>query len=288
MDEMLALIPSKHTDFSKVTLEECKAEALKYESRSEMGHPNKPATDETKYASSIYRKIKKEGWEKECFAHMELVNNLPKKSNLSNRYIYAFEFPKSNKAYIGLTCNLQNRFRAHKNKEGSVYDFIQESGEQPISKVLTEQIPQQYAAEAEASYMEEYLSKGWELLNKRDAGALGYTRKKWSKEFFLKERQKHPEIKTMKEFYALFPYWARALPSRYGFQDDVEKGLKPYHIKWDKDLVVASAAKCKNQRQLFAEYRGGYAHAKRHGYLADLVYKTGHTPKWSNGDKQVY
>lgn len=262
-------------DIKSISLEECKTEALKHEMVSNLSRSKG-------YLNTIYRRIKQKGWEKECFSHM-----IPA-LKLAERQIYACEFPQNNKAYIGLSCEVEERFLAHLGKgkrsksKSSVYDFTLESGEEPVFKILTEPIPSEQAQEEEAEYIEKYKEEGWEILNQKPAGGLGSMRRKWTKEKFLEDRKSHPEIKTVKEFYDIYykdgvnkknkMHWVRGLVTRNGWTEEVERGLIPPRVRWTKEKVLEIALTCKSISDIQKRYGGAYKHVKREGYQKELIF----------------
>tara|TARA_R100000908_G_C3745602_1_gene141040 strand:- start:61 stop:1737 length:1677 start_codon:yes stop_codon:yes gene_type:complete len=266
----------KHQGMEFISLEECKAEALKHKMISSLSGARG-------YPSTIYVRIKQKGWEKECFSHMIPALNLAK------RQIYACEFPQNNKAYIGLSCEVEERLLAHQGKgkrshsKSPVYNFTLKSGEQPVFKILTEPIPSEQAQEEEAGYIEKYKEEGWEMLNQKSAGGLGLMRRKWTKEKFLEDRKSHPEIKTVKEFYNIYykdgvnnqneTHWVRGVVSRNGWTEEVERGLIPLRVRWTKEKVLEIALTCKNISEMQKRYSGAHKHVKREGYQRELVFK---------------
>ena len=61
----------------------------------------------------------------------EICKNLPVMHNLSERCIYAYEFPDRH-VYVGLTCNIERRKREHQYESNSaVYIYSHESGLNP-------------------------------------------------------------------------------------------------------------------------------------------------------------
>jgi predicted GIY-YIG superfamily endonuclease len=101
-------------------------------------------------------------WEK-CCSHMKRIGNL------MNRAIYSIEF-YDNSVYVGLTLNYEKRLNAHikkgkfKNKMRTVkYKFIEHGIFYDIDT----------APKKEAELIETYRSKGWSILNTKQAGALG-------------------------------------------------------------------------------------------------------------------
>jgi len=140
------------------TKEECYKESLKYNTKTELIKNN----------DSIYRKIIRENWIDEMCSHMKLVGNKYK------RCIYVYEFD-DNHAYIGLTCNLDNRNKDHLSgkKNSSVYDYIKLSKINPKLTQLTNYINVEEAVKMEKFYVEKYKKNNWIILNRTKTGGLG-------------------------------------------------------------------------------------------------------------------
>jgi len=159
------------------TFERCKEEASTYETRN----------DFRKGSYSAYIKAHSKDWLDKICSHMTPQGNLKK------RYIYAFEFPKYNSVYVGLTWSLEERFYAHTNREGGVYNFIQENNLSENDFIFKEY---GYYEEKESTVKEgekeiEYKDKGWNILNKAKTGGLGGGKIKWTKEICHEEALKY-------------------------------------------------------------------------------------------------
>lgn len=161
----------------------CIDEALKYNNCS----------DFRKNSPSAYSASKSKGWYNEITAHFIL------KGSWYKRFIYAYEFP-DNHVYVGLTYNLQERNNDH-NLKGSVFDYKQESGLEPVFKKLIKYpVEIDEAVKLEDFYLEDYVSKGWIPLNKAKTGSLGSSIRKWSIDNLQKEALKYNTKKDFREF----------------------------------------------------------------------------------------
>lgn len=254
-------------NYENLSLKDCQVEAAKYKTRSQMGGAKG-------YAGSVYRCIKQKNWEKECFQHMKIPSGVP------DRCIYVCEFPKNNKAYVGLTCEPERRFLFHQGKENNkriispVYQFFLESGEFPNIKILTNFLPAEKAQEEEGRYIELYKTKKWNMLNKAKAGGLGGMKPKWTKERFLKDRRNNPNLKTIKEFYSLYPKWVKAIVTRKGWKKEVEEGLLGVPlVRWSKEKVEKAALSCENKTDLRKRFKGAYNFAARNEFLKELKFR---------------
>jgi hypothetical protein len=151
------------------TLEKCKLDALKYNTKKEW-YTN---------SASSYSIAHSHKWITECTKHMIPLGNKIK------RLIYAFEFP-DNSVYIGLTSNPEERKREHlypsKIKKTSVYKYIKETKLYPNFILLTDFLDAFLASRKEGEYLEEYRRLNWKILNRKKTGVLGGCDKKWTKE----------------------------------------------------------------------------------------------------------
>jgi predicted GIY-YIG superfamily endonuclease len=131
------------------TKEKCTEEALKYSGRKEFQLNSKVA----------YNKAIKNGWLDEICSHMKTAGNKYK------RCIYAIEF-SDNKAYIGLTYNINKRFYKHLNEpNSSVFKYKKMTGIVPIIRQLIDYIDVDDASKLENVKKEEYIKNGWDILN---------------------------------------------------------------------------------------------------------------------------
>jgi hypothetical protein len=150
----------------KWTYEKCKEEALKYQTRNEF---------QKKSPSGYGASIKKGFLDKVC-AHM-----VPAGSYYL-RMVYVYEFSDKH-VYVGLTCNKDERHYNHLKQSSSspVYSHMVSIGETPIYRDLTNgYIDYKLAQKMEGETIQEYIKKGWTILNKRiKGGELGGIVIKW-------------------------------------------------------------------------------------------------------------
>jgi len=103
--------------------------------------------------------------------------------SLSTRCIYVFEFTKTKVAYIGLTFNDKKRYLEHTCIKGPVYNYIINRHHIGFKfKILYDYTDPKTAASLEKITIEDYKSRGWKLLNRATAGALGGNIRKWNEE----------------------------------------------------------------------------------------------------------
>lgn len=231
------------------TYEKCKEIALKYKSRSEF---SKSKNDCTAYSVICQNK-----W-------YELLNHIKRKMTLKKRHIYAYEFPQSNVAYIGLTCDIKRRHAQHlgveqNRKKSPVLSYIEKSGEYPTFKVLTRRpLNEENAPKKEDECIKKYKQDGWVMLNKAKAGSLGGVYKwKYDKIFEISKT-----CKTMKEFNKKVPFWARKSVNKEQLHD-ITKNLTNEIITWTYDKCKEVASWCKNQSEFQKKYPGAHKYAIR-------------------------
>lgn len=150
------------------TKEQCQKEALKYTKRVDFERKSKPY-----YSSARYH-----NWFKDICSHMG------KPLSLKKRLIYVYEFG-DNCAYVGLTCDNDGRHVSHMRK-GPVFKYMNKTGLTPIKKVLTNYMGVQKARKMEDTFIKEYRTNEWVLLNSYKAGGTGgvykYTKNKCKQE----------------------------------------------------------------------------------------------------------
>lgn len=142
--------------------------------------------------------------------------------------VYVYEFTGTKTAYIGRTVNKKYRDNVHRN---NVKDCVRIFADQinvpvPAVKYLADQISPQEGCKYEALMMQEYLNKGWTLLNKQKFSGLGALTCISKKECI--------------EFAKQFEYWNdlyKASKSKFN-------AIKKYG--WDKECVWLKEKKAKN------------------------------------------
>jgi hypothetical protein len=153
----------------KWTYDKCKEEALKYQTRGEFQKKSPSG-----YGASI-----KKGFLNEICSHMVSAGSY------YLRMVYVYEFSDKH-VYVGLTCNKDERHYNHlkESSSSSVYSHMVSINETPIYKDLTNgYVDYKTAQRIEGDTIQEYIKKGWSLLNKRiKGGELGGVVTKWDDE----------------------------------------------------------------------------------------------------------
>lgn len=169
--------PNGYWTFYKV-----KEEAMKYNNSKEFKFNSYSA-----YSTAVSKK-----WLKDITSHFKLLGN-----NYS-RFIYAVEF-SDNHSYIGLTYNIEKRKKEHL-REGRIFNHIKKTGLYPtFTQLIETPVTKEKAKELEQFYLEEYISKGWDILNSKKAGALGGNNVKWTFEKLKEEALKYTTKKEFRE-----------------------------------------------------------------------------------------
>ena len=159
------------------TKDRCIEEALKYDNYS----------DFIKNGKGAIQASRRNGWYNEITSHFII------KGNRYKRFIYAYEFP-DNHVYVGLTHNIKERCNMH-NIQGSVFQYKELTNLEPEFKQLTfTPVDVKEARILEKYYLNEYISKGWIKLNKRDTGAVGSLYNKWSYDNCKKEALQYNKV----------------------------------------------------------------------------------------------
>ena len=205
-------LPESTTHMNKMyryAKEECQEEAKKYATRTEF----------SELAPQHYFRACAKHWIKEICKHME------RQGNLERRKIYVFEF-SDNYAYVGLAMNPDKREKQHlSTNTSSVFKHIEDTGcKEYVFKILSDDfLSSNQAAEEEENKINEYRENGWNMINIRPGGDLGYIPRKYTKEYCANIAKKYQYrfdfIKGDKAAYE----GAR----RYGYLDEVCAHMKP-------------------------------------------------------------
>lgn len=122
--------------------------------------------------------------------------------------VYAYFFTDRHSFYIGRTCNQNQRDWSHRNCESSVGEYVCKTGaEFPEMTILEDNLTLDESLIYEDMYIEQYLSEGWNKINKArtglHSGSIGSLRDhKWTRENCYKAAL---ECKTNTEFQTKYP-----------------------------------------------------------------------------------
>jgi hypothetical protein len=243
--------------YIKWTKEMVKKEAEKYTSRSEFERESPKA-----YEAAYYN-----GWLKEITNHMEYLGNRV------SRLVYAYEFP-DNSVYVGLTYNKDKRNDQHL-KSGSVYQYKIKTNLTPVRVLKSDYIPAQEASKLERKILQDYANRGWNILNRVEAGNLGGNTIKYSEEMIKDIASKY---KTQQDFRLNEPKAYNAA-KRHGWYDSL--GLENTFNTWDFDKVKDEALKYNSRNEFRKNNIGAYDFAKRNNILDDITKHMKKRTQWT-------
>ena len=232
--------------------EECQEEAKKYATRTEF----------SELAPQHYFRACAKHWIKEICKHME------RQGNLERRKIYVFEF-SDNYAYVGLAMNPDKREKQHlSTNTSSVFKHIEDTGcKEYVFKILSDDfLSSNQAAEEEENKINEYRENGWNMINIRPGGDLGYIPRKYTKEYCANIAKKYQYrfdfIKGDKAAYE----GAR----RYGYLDEVCAHMKPKKQMPSKEEYAKIALKYKSTAEFRKDNNKALEYIIRHGWYEEM------------------
>lgn len=257
VDQICSHMKVKKVTKGHWTFENCKNEALKYNTRYEFA----------KNKSWCYQIALRNNWLDDICKHMLI------KGNLKKRCIYAYEFP-NNVVYVGLTHDINERWvRRLKDNNDIVKQYIDLTNEIPIKKQLSDYVDIQSAIKLENKYLNEYLSNNWVALNRNKTGSLGGDIIFWTKEKCVDEVSKY---NTLSEFRAKNINCLSAIyKNNWG---DILSPLiktKKENNYWGKEKCIEKIKLCNSRLEFYKKYRGAYASSKRNGWFNEIINELG-------------
>lgn len=133
----------------------------------------------------------------------EICKDLPVMHGLSERCIYACEFPDMH-VYVGLTCNIERRQREHLHENNSaVYLYSHKTNQTPKFLLKHDYVNYIEAKELEGIILREYTDRGWISLNRIGTGGIGCSGNAYSQIKSCTERVKFCE--DFNQFEERFP-----------------------------------------------------------------------------------
>ena len=236
----------------KYTKDECLEVAKKYTTRKEF----------SELAPQYYYRACAKHWRNEICKHME------RQGNMERRKLYAFEF-SDNYAYVGLAMNPEKRKKQHlSTNTSSVFKHIEDTGcKEYVFKVLSDDfLPSNQAAEEEEKMINEYRENGWNMINIRPGGDLGFIPRKYTKEYCTGIAKKYKYridfIKGDKDTYE----GAR----RYGYLDEICAHMNPKVQMPSKEEYAKIALKYKTTAEFRKENNKALEYIIRHGWYEEM------------------
>ncbi|TXJ28274.1 MAG: hypothetical protein E6Q24_05700 [Chitinophagaceae bacterium] len=298
----------------------CKAEALKYNTRSDFAKHscsayNRALQDGFLDQICIHMKSKRKPyrfWSKEECHKVALLYNTKANfkreeqsayslalkrgwiphicshmSNIGNRYkrlVYAYEFP-NNVVYVGLTSNKEGRHLQHlQYKNSPVYKYSIKTKLTPVYKSISKTyITAEGAQKLEDKTIKVYRDKGWRVLNSVKAGGLGWSEVKWTFENCQKEALKY---KTRSEFIDNSPgaYAAARKNNWMQICDHMIYRRLPKGT-WTYESCKQTALLCKTRTEFKLKMPGAAKKAIDEGFYEEIV---SHLKKWESRRKWTY
>jgi hypothetical protein len=181
------------------------------------------------------------------------------------RNIYVFLFHNTNVAYVGLTCNIKERYGTHTtNSKSPVYRYIQQTKEPFEFKILTDgPLPKHEAAKKECEYIREYSLNGWSLLNTSKGGNLGGGILIWNYNK-LKETALLYNTKVDFRKYNVNAYHSSI---RMGIIDDICSHMIKLYPNWTDDELFAEGIKYSTKGEFQKNSINAYNQSRRRGIL---------------------
>ena len=184
------------------------------------------------------------------------------------RDIYVFLFHNTNAAYVGLTCNIKERYKTHNNNNKSpVYRYIQQTKEPFEFKILTDNpLPKHDAAKKECEYIREYSLNGWSLLNTSKGGNLGGGILIWD---YNKLKETALLYKTKVDFRK---YNGKAYHSavRMKIIDDICGHMIKLYPNWSDDELFTEGIKYSTKGEFQKNSINAYNQSRRRGILEQV------------------
>lgn len=314
LNRLLLLIPSTRTPqgFWK-NVDNLTAEALKYDNR----------VDFSEQSSGAYNAALKHEQSETVFSHMEEVVEWNKEKILAvarqfetrtefrkvyegaysaarrldileiacehmqvigskyERAIYAFEF-EDKSVYVGLTFNYEQRYKEHLGHDGVV--GIKAKKTKFTYVKFNQWFSVEEVGKEEGIVLNQYITDGWNILNRNKTGGLGAQSKKWTKEAC---REAAIACESVSEFKEKSPS-AYTLANNGRFWKEISGHLsrKIEKDKWNEKTILATALKFETRKEFSKKYGGAYNKARDLGILTKvckhmtrLVRKSGYWAK---------
>lgn len=238
------------------TFEEAVERTKQYECRSDLW----------KDSHRLYYFIEKNGW-------LDKIDNLKVITEESEvHYVYVYEFPQYNTAYIGRTISIRKRHLQHLKYEScSLGKFIKTKGIENLDmpKILYEKLNAKESQEKEAEQIEEYKKNGWVVLNTAKAGSLGTISHRYTRKVCYKLAK---QFKTKKEFREAYRnVYFKCLEK--GWLKDYDWLERTYRKKrlYNYEECKEAAKQCKSRSEYQKRFQQMYEQSSKNGWLNDFI-----------------
>jgi len=238
------------------TFEEAVERTKHYECRSDLW----------KDSHRLYYFLEKNGW-------LDNIDNLKVITEESNvHYVYAYEFPQYNTAYIGRTVSIRKRHLQHLRSESCSLDkFIHSKGIESLDmpRIIYEGLTAKESQEKEAEQIEEYKKNGWNVLNTAKAGSLGSTYYKYTRKVCYNLAKQFKTKKEFREAYrnVYFKCLEKGWIKDYDWLERTYRAKKTFTYEECKE----AANRCNTRTEFRDKYRQMYLQSYKNGWLDDFI-----------------
>lgn len=192
--------------------------------------------------------------------------------------VYAYEFVDFKTVYVGRSIDVVRRDKQHRNGKSSVYNFaVEKNINIPEIIILEKDITILDGQKFEKKWLDEYIKKGWIVLNKGKCGegcgslgALNTINRKWNRENVINESKKYKSKSEFKKNSNGAYNYAR----KHNILCEMIWLKKPdiWNKKWNNDeSVINESKKYKSKTEFKKNSRGAHCYAWRH-HLLDKMY----------------
>lgn len=192
-----------------------------------------------------------------------------------NSYIiYVYEIPDFNKAYVGLTNNVERRDKEHLFSFNEKLNIFCKENNIPVPeyKILEDNIKSTEVKNKEEYWIQKYKNIGWYMFNIAKAGSLGGYAKKWSKKSLQIEANKYKSINEFrKKNNSAYNCALRKKLIDELFQNHINKGLqKRRNNYWTIEKIKEQVDKYKDRKDFYLNNRSLYNLTLRKGLMNEL------------------
>lgn len=200
-----------------------------------------------------YQAASKYGWLKEATKHMGLMGSR------YYRCLYTIKIKGKKIIYVGLTYNFNQRIYDHLQTKR----FKKYKKKDLIAEKVSHYIHKNQAVKKEDELIKKYFKKGYQLLNKKEAGGLGGGEKIWTKSKVLKEALKfNKRIDFKKKSKGAY---GASIKGNY-YKEATQHMKVFWEFKWTKKKVFEDAKKYKTRTE-WARNSRSYDAAQSKGWI---------------------
>lgn len=210
--------------------------------------------------SGMYKAAQRMGILNEVFSHMDKVGNR------YQRMLYSFEF-KDKSVYVGLTYDYKTRFKHHL-RNHKILKIKTKNIDYKIVR-FNKKIHKDLVGEKEKELIEKYRRKGWTILNKAPAGALGGRPRKYTDSEIISILGKFSSKVELKEKNKEIYYRARR--SKNSKVKRAYHKLDNYFNYWSFDKAKKEAKKYSRRVDFARGSSGAYNYALKNNILDKIT-----------------